>query len=70
MYCTMRGVRNTIHGSGASTFALPRLYSLLTFLPASFPENKSGKGRFIKVKRPGVENTEDEDKPGLPQQGI
>ena len=70
MYCTMSGVRNTIHGSGASTFALLRLYSLLTFLPSSFPEKKSGKGRFIKVKKPGAENTEDEDKHGLPQESI
>ena len=57
-------------GQAPPPFALPRLYSLLTFLPSSFPENKSGKGRFIKVKKPGAENTEDDDKPGLPQQGI
>ena len=34
------------------------------------PGNTFGKGRFIKVKKPGAENTEDDDKPGLPQQGI
>ena len=58
----MHDVKNTVYGTA---------FSPSSSIHLSSPENKSGLGRYIKVKKPVAKNSEDgDDKPGPPQQGI